>query len=195
MARRVHKDDAHEQTAKIVAQIGLLGDEELQKRLNALPDKVIRRIVPRASELATDSVLADARRRAPEETGLLKESLGKKQKLYRRSGTFVTVVGPRMGFKRIVKVFDREGRSKPRYRNPVNYAHLVEKGTKPHSLRTAGKGVVSRAVHKLRSKNHPGTVARPFISTAYAKNRGRVVQVYRSVIASEIAKVAAEEAR
>lgn len=194
MARRVHKDDAHEQTAKIVSQIGLLGDEELQKRLNALDDKVIRRIVPKASKQATSSVLRTAKTLAPKESGLLIRSLGQKQKLYRRSGVFVTIVGPRTGFKQQVEVEDRFGNVKKIFRNPVKYAHLVEKGTRPHSL-VPKSGLKNQIKRRIQGKNHPGSKAKEFMSRSYDANKQTVVQVYRSVIAAEIGKVAAEEAK
>lgn len=79
--------------------------------------------------------------------GLLKKSLGRKVKVFRGSGVAVGIVGPRRGFKmekrpdgskvRVQTKFSRylgqkvkKGKLVDVYKNPTQYGHLVNKGTK-----------------------------------------------------------------
>lgn len=80
-------------------------------------------------------------------TGLLRKSLGKKDSKPNSKGIY-SIVGPRRGFKQVIvpkstkrrQARDvRAGRfrvaAKGRVKNPVRYAHLVEKG---HKMRNGG---------------------------------------------------------
>lgn len=64
---------------------------------------------------------------------LLKKSIGQKVKTY-KSGVVVGIVGPRKGFRAEIGKRVRKGKKSnvgdPIYADPVNYAHLVELGTK-----------------------------------------------------------------
>ncbi len=71
-------------------------------------------------------ILGAAKSAAPQDSGLLRRSLGQKVKGYRDSGIVVGIVGPRTGFKESVTT--KRGRTV--YRNATKYAHLVELGTK-----------------------------------------------------------------
>lgn len=130
---------------------------------------------------------------APRETGLLRKSLKVKVRVPDASHNSAhwgrpayAVIGPSryvigaarstpkgtrlMGPKRAVKFVLGGGKLKPRV--PSRYAHLVEKGTKPHKIRGAringGKGI-QRGVH-------PGTKARSFLARA-VRNVGTVAQM------------------
>ena len=94
---------------------------KVQRLPRAAQLKVIRPALNEASKIILQAVKA----RAPKDTGLLRKSLGRRMKTYRRSGVIVAYVGPRTGFKREVTL--RSGRTV--FRNPTRYAHLVERGT------------------------------------------------------------------
>ncbi len=178
------------QITGLKGRLDLTGDKELLALLAKLPDNVYRRVIKKASAKAIKPVLASARAKAPSETGLLKQSLGEKQKEYRRAGVTVTLVGPRKGFKRLVKVFDSNGNVKDEYRNPAAYAHLVEFGTGPHSTvsgtDTRSKKLLIKAATLISEKNHPGTAPQPFMRPAYDENRSRMVAIIHAEIGAGV---------
>ena len=119
-------------------KIEIQGIEEMTKNLEKIGTRVALR-GPNAAVRAGGSVLIkEMRRRAPRETGSLKKALGQKIKTYRQSKSVVSIVGPRSK-----RYETAQGR-----RNPSNYAHLVELGTKSR-------------------RAHPGTPARPFMRPAW----------------------------
>ena len=127
--------------------------KRLDKKFKTLPAAVVRRINRRASSQAITPVLKSAKAKVPKRKGLLKKSLGRKQKSYPRNDVVYSMVGPRKGFK------DEEGN------NPVNYAHLVEKGTKYAK-------------------------AQPFLRPAMEENRAKVTSIYKNAMAAGINKEA-----
>lgn len=158
---------------------GIKFDEQAQRKLEAalqrLPEEIVTKEARRALMSASKSVLERSKQLCPVESevdkslwteretkagasvsGLLRASLGKKSKVYQRTGVAVVVLGPRRGFKDPVTG-----------RNPVHYAHLVHDGTKPHTI---GK------------KHHPGSRAQPFLRTALFEKRLEVLARYRRQI-------------
>ena len=130
----------------VVDQVAM---RQIQRRMAALPGRVNIKVLGQATSAATTPVLKSAKQKAPVETGLLKKSLGKKLKKYKRNAVAVCIVGPRSGFK-------DEGTG----RNPANYAHLVELGT-THSapkpfLRPALDENKSKIISKFESKMRSG---------------------------------------
>lgn len=123
-------------------KIKIEGIEEMTRKLEAVGTRVALRGPNAAVRAGGSFLIKEMRRRAPKETGSLKKALGQRIKTYRRSKTVAAIVGPRS------KRYDT---SKGR-RNPANYAHLVELGTRPHSI---GRGT------------HPGRPARPFMRPAW----------------------------
>jgi HK97 gp10 family phage protein len=122
---------------------GIAEIEGVTQTLNAfalLGNRIRKKGVRRAVTKTSRSISKIAKSNAPRETGLLKKSIGQKVKTY-PSGNVVGIIGPRYGFRRAVKVkiskrgkrslrLGKKGEEGKRYRNPVNYAHLVELGTK-----------------------------------------------------------------
>lgn len=100
------------------------GEKKLNRKLSRLKEAVKRRVLRKAVTAASKPVLKAAKTKAPKQTGLLRKSLGRRTKTYRKSGVAVAVVGPREGFSKEVVV-----NGKSEFRNPVKYAHLVELGT------------------------------------------------------------------
>jgi len=137
------------------------GDKQLERKLARLPDRVLNRVVRRASAKAMIPVSRSAKANAPRETGLLAKSIGRKTKVFKSGGTVQTVVGPRLGFKQMVTLPN----GKTMLRNPFKYAHLVEFGTR-HSA------------------------AKPFMRPALESNKGAIIAVYRSELASGVVREA-----
>ena len=114
------------------------GDKALIRKLERLKGAVRRRIVIGAVSKALTPAVKAARRAAPVKTGLLKASIGKKTKRYRRSGTVVGLVGARIGFDEVV-----DGKKV----DPANYGKVVEFHTR--FLRTAWRAQRNRVLSIL----------------------------------------------
>lgn len=95
----------------------LQGDKKMIRNLERLGSTIARRVVRKSVNKAMTPLNKAAKREAPVDTGLLKKSIGKVVRTYRKNGVVFAAVGPRTGF---VKIID--GVKK----NPVKYAHLVE---------------------------------------------------------------------
>jgi HK97 gp10 family phage protein len=106
--------------------IKVTGLAETIKAMKALPEKTSRKVLPPAVRAAARPVTLAARanlsRNKSVETGLLKKSLGVIVRRY-KNVTWAGI-GPRTGFKKVI-----DGKA----RNPVRYAHFVEKGTSRQS--------------------------------------------------------------
>ena len=156
------------------------GLAEIVATLKDLPEKLQRKVVRKALAKATKPTLAAARQRCPKDAGLLKKSLGRKTVTYVESGSIVAIIGPRGGFERMVT---RRGRSKPEKANPLYYAHLVEFGTKPHSLARADTKIGRRIANDMKIRMHPGTKARPFMRPAFDSTKGEVLRIFGEEVA------------
>jgi len=158
------------------------GLEELQAVLRTLPGKISRRVMRPALSAEGTKVVQAARQKVPQETGLLKKSLGKKVKTYTDTNAVVAIVGPRSGFRQII-----DGRPK----NPVKYAHLVEFGARPH-LMPARSNVVTRKSYG--GQIHPGSPAQKPLTKAYQSALVGAGERMTARIAIEIEKQAAKGA-
>lgn len=162
--------------------ISLVGDKELIAKLMALGPKVYKNVVSKAARRAMAPVIKTARQLAPKETGQLRKSIGVKQKKYPRNGRIVTIVGPRTGFEITTTVDTIFGKLKTT-RNPVKYAHLVEYGTRAHTLASVDGD-------KLKIMSHPGATAKPFMRPAFDANEQRAVSIMRSELAAGVVREA-----
>lgn len=110
----------------------ITGLKETQAALKSLPGKLQRRILRPAMDRATKPLYMTARKNAAKDSGLLRKSITRKSVVY-KSGTIVVVIGPDTKHRKEVV---RKGSysKKPQIANPAKYAHLVEFGTRPHSL-------------------------------------------------------------
>jgi HK97 gp10 family phage protein len=164
-------------------QYKMSGGRELQRALAKFSPGRQRAIARRALASASTLTLRAAKQRAPVETGLLRKSLGKKTKTYPNKGTVVVAIGPRTGFRRLVRVKGKLVR-----RNPTKYAHLVEFGSRPH---TVGKGSSLRK-RRQRGVMHPGVAARPFLRPALDTTAQAAIAAFQShawdLISRELAK-------
>jgi len=152
------------------------GVKPLLKRLQQLPEKIRMRPVRAAANYAMTPILKDARRRIPVGTGRtpsgatrphLRETLIKKTKTYRRSGTIVSIVGHDYG--------------------KTPHAHLVHFGTQPHTIighpRLQIAGIVVGGVIQ-----HPGARAQPYLTEALRANEKKVQARFKGKLARDIGK-------
>jgi len=112
------------------------GLEPLIKALQSLEKKAAKKILKDAVNDASKIVLKAAKANVPVATTgihheLLKKSLGRKVKVYRKTGKVIAIIGPRRGFKQtksgkqlsaLGKQFQDAGI------DPAHYAHLIEFG-------------------------------------------------------------------
>lgn len=140
------------------------GDRELARALDALGGKV-NQIVKPAVNAALTPINKAAKRNVAVDMGLLKRSIGKVVKVYKRSGVIYGAVGARTGSQ-----FSAPDRQQNRVRIPKNYAHLVELGT------------IDKA-------------ARPFLRPALDANRTTSFGIVKQKTIQGIERQAAREAR
>lgn len=149
----------------MVAAIDVDGLRDVQRKLEALPGRVRRKVVRGATNKASTPVLKDGRKDAPKGDGLrpdgskrkhLKRLLIKRQKSYSRDGVFTVFMGARWP----------EGA----------HGHLVEAGTKPHLI--TGKLLVSRRGTIFgRQVQHPGARGRHFLRKSLFRNQAKVFRI------------------
>jgi HK97 gp10 family phage protein len=96
------------------------GLAELQHMLKTLPGKVQRKVTRKAMNAAANPIVKAAKLKAPSESDLLKQSIGKKVATGKTTGSITAIIGPRR---------DVQGEYNGEKRVPANYAHLVELGT------------------------------------------------------------------
>jgi hypothetical protein len=133
----------------------------LNKALEVVPDKVVRKVIARASKRAMKSSLKLARALAPRRSGFFRKALSLVQKRYRASGTFYTVIGPR------VDAFDPVTGERPH-----KIAHLIEKGTRPHKITLPSGRVV----------NHPGAAPTHMLLKTHEQKKGEVQDTFEAEI-------------
>ena len=145
----------------------LIGDRELIEAMGRLTVSIRNKILgPILREAGRTLAVAIA---PPVETGLLKASIGF-GKLRTYTDTVYVAVGPRRGFRKATRV-NALGRrvaygknlppdiKGPNIRNPVHYAHLVERGTKfaaaqpfmAPAFESVGPSILATAEAQLRA--------------------------------------------
>lgn len=138
------------------------GVAQLQRKLSQYP-RAMKKWTRKAVNAGGTIPLQAGRRNAKEgPTKQLKKSIGRKGKTTK--GGYINIIGPRRGFRTTLpggKVYD-----------PVNTAHLVEGGTKPHKItirHRRGKTLATPQVIR-----HPGARAQPFMKPALENNRAAI---------------------
>lgn len=117
--------------SKPTLSIQTSGLREFKGALEKLDKKLRAKVVRGAVNAGIKVFVAAMRQRVPENSGLLKKSLGRKSKTYRQGGIYVAIAGARSGFKYEVQytVKDDDGkilRTYKRVQDPRNYAHLTD---------------------------------------------------------------------
>ncbi len=146
--------------------------------LRKLPPEVQNKAVPSAGNFAMTPVLKTAKNTAPLGLGLtpagnerphLRESLRKKRKTYKQTGTSVITVG---------HVY----RETP-------HAHLVHDGTKPHRITADhGRALKIGPVLIRGTVLHPGAKPNPYLTQALDSNEAAVKQRFADKLGREIDK-------
>lgn len=153
------------------ASLTLKGGKQLERALIQLGEKTRKQIVRRAVKKAAAPILKTAKARAPVETGLLKISLATKIKHYKRSGTWMVIIGARFRFKgkKVAAIRAASKGVRGERKTPALYAHLVEFGT------------------RVRSQ-HPGVKPQPFMRPAWFAHWRQAFNTLRAQLWTEILK-------
>lgn len=143
--------------------ITIKGDKKLLRALKKLEARPVRKETRKALNKAATPMLKAARRNAEfiGDNDTIRDSLGKRVKTF-MSGVIVVVMGPRKGHV-------RDGH------DPTKTAHLVEFGTRPHSI-----GEIK----------HPGTKAFPFMREAFDETVDQSLRLFIRLIRGGIEKLA-----
>lgn len=169
--------------AKVIGTV-VLGLKDVVDVLDSLPTKIANQAVRRALYAGGKVIAEEAKGMVQIRTGALRKSIvvepGKSRE---RNQIMMKVTIARRSFKLINGVITKNKKKKGEraYRKgdiyPRNYAHLVEWGTKPHSL---GKGSKRKyaIVGMQHGAWHPGAVPKPFLRPAYASKREEAVRVF-----------------
>lgn len=156
------------------------GIPDVMAALGRLKAAAARKVMRSAVTQGTKRVYKLARKASPKDSKTLQKSLGQKVIVYRGSGTVVGIAGPREGFAREV-----DGRK----RDPIRYAHIVERGR---------KGVRVRKARVLSSgKRFFGQAVRPAPPQPFLGPAIRSPEIGREVeegARKALAKVAVKEA-
>mgnify|MGYP006935485075 CR=1 FL=1 len=189
----------------VSVHMDLTGDKKLIAALNSLGGTQLNKIVRAAETKAMRPMAKSAKANAPVETGTLKKSIGVKTKTYRRSGTVVTVVGPRIGFEREVTVETPTGERIREVRNPSKYAHLVEFGTAAHAVKKGAINVIRHNTEREReglaiaqsataTEKHRGAQKKPFLRPAFDSNKGGAQAILHAELGRGVEKLAKKKA-
>ncbi len=153
-------------------QVQLEGAKELERRLNKLDQKEMKKVLRRSVRKSSKPVVSTAKRLSPRRTGLLSKTIKAFGASTSRSrGELSILVGTR-GTKALLKkhtgqklseikdgrkgaFYTKKGKSGKRTVKGLRYAHFVLAGTKPHVIKVGN-----------RRWRHPGADANPFFDKA-----------------------------
>lgn len=111
----------------------IVGLTETLASLQAIAPKLRRKVLRPALSRATKPLVQAAKKFAARRSGLLAKSIKRKVRTYKNGGTLATIIGPDSNLRKEVT---RQAPWGPVQVTavPAFYAHLVEFGTRPHSL-------------------------------------------------------------
>jgi HK97 gp10 family phage protein len=155
-----------------VGTINVRGLAEIEKRLQALPEKLRRKHINQAMQEGMDLVRDEAQRHIPSR----KPNSGWEAFVYRgqtlRNSVATTVS---------VKQKSATGRVGLDIKK-VHHGHLVEFGTKPHKIRIKTKA------GRYRTIKHPGARKQPFMRPAFDNKGDQAVEIMTTRLARAVEK-------
>lgn len=165
------------------AKVTITNSRDLIRALDLLDKQA-----PAAARRAIGGAMAIAKKAAvalaPVDSGLLKRSIKARAYVKRDKTAVIGEIIVRHNKTTVV----RPGFKKPTVADPFYYAHLVELGTKPHSVpRRFTRGRVRS--NKPATQPHPGTRARPFIKPAVENNAAAMQAEFERRMEAELQKI------
>lgn len=148
-------------------------DGGILQALNDIKQGPRRQILQKAMRFAIKPLPAKVKAQVPRETGTLRKAIGTKVTAPKIKPTVAGIVGARR-MPNMARRVSSWGVN-PTKVSPTRYAHLVDKGTKAHSL-TSDKYRVFGVNRGSRTIAHPGAQAKPFLATVAASSSGGTVK-------------------
>jgi HK97 gp10 family phage protein len=158
-------------------ELRITGVDEVTKALTAMTEKTVRKESMAALREVADPILRAAQERVPARYGLLRKALNIRA-VKRRTGLDVASIGVNPKIRAVVTRTNPDGTQTREHVWPFRYAHLVERGTKPHLVRAKGKALTLGPVTVSGSVQHPGARPQPFMRPAYDQYAPGVPQKY-----------------
>lgn len=160
-----------------MATLKLRGAKQMATLLRKLPKRITKKILKRILRKAAKPVIIAAKVKVPKNFRVLEKSLG---------SSILKTSKPR---KEVIKIGPRTGK---RAINNGWYGHLVEFGTKSHTIKA--DPLVFTVDGDLRFVNEvkiPSIAAQPFLGPAFKAASGKALQI----IGSELGPTIEKEAR
>lgn len=169
-----------------LVRIDIDGLDSVHRMLRGWSPPAQRRMLRPAITKGSRRLASAVRREAPNETGLLRSSVGYFVRTYKNTGAVVGVIGPRKGFKKPVFISSRRSvvltpRNVAAYhhaagrvvlRDPARYARIVHDGARPHAIVRRSGAVIA----------HPGAAPNRFVDRAVRSSW----QAVSGIIVSEV---------
>lgn len=130
----------------MASKVRIEGARELEGVLKKLGPRVAKKVVLGALRSGGNIIRREAKRLVPVESGELRDSIIVASERQRKRTTGNVVIGPRKG---------------------VNYGHLVEFGTAPHTITVKDAKSLGESGQFGTVVHHPGAVAHPFLRPAF----------------------------
>lgn len=143
------------------------GLADLHRALQALPVKLEANLIRGASRAGAKVIADEAKRRVPVLHGDLKASIRVSVRINRRLGRVEAIIKAG-STKKALATYISGGRQMVRSATPW-YARLVEKGTKPHTIRPRkARALALRGQGRpVTAVDHPGAKPKPFMAPAF----------------------------
>lgn len=161
--------------------VKILGLARLQKKLERMP-KVAKEAIQAAMAAQADEIIAMMKSLAPVDDGDLRDSIGWTFGKKPRYAQAMATMKASMAGDLTITIY--AGNSK------VRYAHLVEFGTKPHSIEPKNAKALGPGGKYGVHVDHPGSKAQPFFYVSYRANKKKT----KSAINRAVNKAAKEVA-
>lgn len=148
-----------------------------------------KRVASKAIKKGMKPVVSGAKSRAAKKSGALKKSIGSKSFASKKTKTgAVGVVGARAKVAQQIQAQGKEKRADASY-----YAHLVEFGTRAHSLAKGSKLArknkpEQRDIGQGVGAQHPGATAKPFLKPAWDSTQAQVGEIVATEMVKEVEK-------
>lgn len=171
----------------------LIGLETTLAKLRTLPEKVTKRVLPKAIRAAGGPYTKAARALAPKTNRLLSRSMGLVIRRY-KGGAVVAIIGQeRNKTIKVKKLKSSGGISGKGFAAPI---HLVDAPVKPHRIAATGGGLLrfsqGGAILYRRVTNHPGHPGANILDRAARSSRPSSQRAFEQKAAVEIEKEAAK---
>lgn len=173
----------------MVATMRVEGLAEANKRLQAFPGKIQKRVIRKAVNAGAQPMLQAVRANTPRRTGITRRGMAVKLKAYRQAMVAIVGQDKRARPKALKGAGSiRGGISGRGYPVPI---HLLDQPTKPHRIGSRLlRWVSGSTLLYARSVQHPGTRGQEIMSRAFASSRSAAELAVTAKLTAEVEREA-----